>query len=449
MLNTILNISAILFDMFTIMLYFNHVLKERVESISLPFYWIGFILMELILELNMFISSGNYSLFKALITLSVSTITTFALTFFYHANLRHRIFVATSFQVYACLGEFEFATILSYLNPSIFEIPGLLQETIITFGAKIITFLLVCITNIIFNHKSKPITFKYSLLLLLTPIVSLTVMVSFPANALTNMDYGKYSLIAFAGLLLLNIVNYYLLESVLESYDLNEKLKTIGAQLLYQSEKYQQLSAAYRSTRSIVHDTKKHMFYIQSCVDNREYDKIVGSINTLITDLESKYIKINTGNLVIDTFVGNHMTLAERENIKFTTSIKVVIDDIPVEDYDLCIILGNLLDNSLQACKKIENPEERIIFVQIATTEKFFVIHIVNPLVPKELLQDTKSALFHGYGIENVKRLTDKYQGTYTCIEEDTYDTSVIIPILRDSQGYRLGSLKPENMTTI
>lgn len=440
---SIITLFSSVFDMVTMMIYFDRILKKRKQQIPLAVFWGCFVLMQIALYINMVLFTGNYSFTKVIITTSLSTITTFLLTFLYQSNLRHRIFVTLTFQVFAFFGEIGCALLFSIFNPAIFDSTGIVEETAITSSSKIIVFLFVCISIIIFHRKEKDYTVKYNLLLLLTPIISIFTIICIPYQAVLGEPYAKMLLFPITGLLLLNVINYYLMDNILDGYKLNETIKKIENQLVYQSEKYEQLSSAYRSTRSIVHDTKKHLFFFQSCVENEEYDKITDSIKNLITDLESKYIKINTGNLVIDAFVGNHMTMAEEAGIEFNTSIKVFLDDIPVEDYDLCIILGNLLDNSLQACKKLSPDKRRFITVQIGTSEKFFVVHVVNPLVPKELFKDAKSELFHGYGIENVKKITEKYEGTFTCLTDEDYDISVIIPISRDSNGVRIGAMKP------
>lgn len=60
--------------------------------------------------------------------------------------------------------------------------------------------------------------------------------------------------------------------------------------------------------------------------------------------MEQHYIRINTGNLVIDAFVSNYMTIAQNDNIHFDTKIQIIPSRIPTDDYDPCIIIGNLLD---------------------------------------------------------------------------------------------------------
>ncbi len=85
-------------------------------------------------------------------------------------------------------------------------------------------------------------------------------------------------------------------------------------------------------------------------------------------DIEQPHLSTNTGNLVIDAFVSNHMSIAHNENINFNTDIQSISGSLPISDYDFSIILGNLLDNSLNACRKISCSFPRQISVTLFTS---------------------------------------------------------------------------------
>lgn len=148
--------------------------------------------------------------------------------------------------------------------------------------------------------------------------------------------------------------------------------------------------------------------------------------------MEQHYIRINTGNLVIDAFVSNYMTIAQNDNIHFDTKIQIIPSSIPTDDYDLCIIIGNLLDidNSLNAAIGIPSPYPRKIYTELFTTELEFIIHIKNTCHPNtQPLHDSQSQheFYHGYGLANVKSLVKKYDGTYSCFTKDnTFETVII-----------------------
>jgi sensor histidine kinase regulating citrate/malate metabolism len=240
-------------------------------------------------------------------------------------------------------------------------------------------------------------------------------------------------MIDLAGLLLANIVNYYLLDNILRVQQLKQRESQLNQQVNVQLDKYQQISQAYRSSRSFIHDIKKQYFYIQECLNKHKYDEIEIFLTDALQELEQTAAKVNTGNLVIDSFVSTHMALAEQEGIQFQTRLQIELEKIPLNDYDLCLILGNLLDNSYQECHKIPNSFFRQIRIEIYTSQLDMLIHVANTVNETEYLlkKENNNALYHGYGTANIERITKKYQGTYTnSIENGFYHAIVSIPYI-------------------
>lgn len=263
------------------------------------------------------------------------------------------------------------------------------------------------------------------------PLLSIVILFSLTTNYAGDNFHIISCIVGVLGLLVSNIVNYFLLDSILQIHTLEEKERELNRQLDFQANKYQQISTAYRNTRSLMHDTKKHFLYIRESLLNKNYSEITDYLSTAIERIENSYNRINTGNLVIDAFVSNHLSLATQENIEFRTKIQLQKENIYIDDYDLSVILGNLLDNSLNACRKITVPAKRQIEVELFTTNLEFVIHISNT-VAREVIKNTSNDLLHGYGTTNVENITRQYKGTYTYyIEDGFYHAIVSIPIIK------------------
>lgn len=228
-----------------------------------------------------------------------------------------------------------------------------------------------------------------------------------------------------------SLCNNILLQNVLQSEELQTQLEIQSEQLEYQKNKYQQLGEAYKNIRSFMHDTKKHLFYIENCVNEKKYDEIIPYSREIMQDLESRYCTINTGNLVIDAFVSNLLLQTKRLGITLHTNLNIDNRIIPVNDYHLTIILGNLLDNALNACKVQTNA---YIKVTIQTVSDTFTIHITNTYVIADSDQTPKDFdnmdFIHGYGLKNVKKSVSAYNGI--CMvqcENDIYSVTAIIPL--------------------
>lgn len=431
-MSVFINIINYVFDMFILLIYFDHVLKKKKDYIPAPVFYGAFVLMECIMFITSVIFTGAHSNASFFITSLISFITTFALCFLYETTVRHRLFTSLLFQIFALLGEGIFSIIITKFKTDILLLNDVLLSAVMNLGSKLILLLLVLICIAFWDRKMKHSIPNYNLMLFVTPAITLFITLSIPSSRMISLNLNSFYISLFTSLIILNIVNYFMLDYVVQLSELRAKNIHMQQQISFQTDKYQQLSAAYRKSRSIVHDTKKHYFSIQSHIKNMEFDKLDEYLKSAITDLENTYAKINTGNLVIDAFVSSYLDIAAEEGIQFDTDIHVDPDRIPVKDYDLCVILGNLLDNSLQACHKIVPPLKRRIQVQLyIDANDTFIIHLGNTIPPKtDEKNDATDSLIHGYGLENVKSITEAYHGMYSTIADQTYDVYVIIPII-------------------
>lgn len=440
-MSIIVNVVNYGFDMFIILIYFNNILKKRKQSIPAPFFYGCFIMMEIIMLGNSILHIAKHTYTSLIFTVILSFTTTYALCFLYDVTIKHKLFTSISFQLFALLGEEIFSVFVTKYKPDILSFEPVLLTAIMNLGSKLILLLLVLSCIFFWNRKIQHSTPSYTVLLFVTPVISLFITLSMPASRLVDSDLNVFFLLLFFSIILLNVSNYFMLDYVIQLTRLRTKTLHMQQQITFQTEKYQQLSSAYRKTRRIVHDIKKHYFSIQTHIEKQEYDKLDDYLKTAISDLESSYAKINTGNLVIDSLVSNYSDLASEEGISFTTDIHIDSDCIPVKDYDLCVILGNLLDNSLQACRKLPVPEQRFINVHIyMDTNNTFIIHLSNPAVPKDVHKgdgreiDFSYTLVHGYGLENVRTIATAYHGMCQTIADQTYDVYVVIPIIEDGK---------------
>lgn len=240
--------------------------------------------------------------------------------------------------------------------------------------------------------------------------------------------------------MILNVGNFYLIEKNMQLLQTEYQKQKLQQQIEFQASKYQQIAAAYRDTRRIVHDVKKHYFFMQDCIQKEQYLPIQNYLTEAINDLENSYNTINTGHLVVDSLLNNYLSLAKEEHIRLETDLNILPNLIPTSDYDLCIILGNLFDNSIHACQKISSKQEKKISIHLLTTSKEFIIYIKNSMIEQQ--KDTKKKdtqnLYHGYGTENIAQTVTKYLGTYLQIAENGYyEVTITIPIFKDDQSQK------------
>lgn len=421
-------------DIVCLMLYMHKFFQRKREQISFPFELFCFILMAVILELNTRLNTLQPEALQIAVTVTVSTASTLALTFLYIGSLIQKLFVVISFQVYATLAENLTISIFSIVNKTALEGDDLFGLSNLLLFSKVLIFIFVIITVLIFNHKKDNHSLGYSLLTLFTPIMLMAFYLTISNIELASTK-TSYIYIALEFILIsLNILNYFLLDNLLEKNALAHSLKEKEFQLQNQQNNFDNLSSAYKSNRRLIHDMNKHYFYMRECLRNKEYDKLAVALDTGMDEIKGKYVICNTGNLVIDTFINNYTELAQKSAIQLITNIKVQNLDVPIEDYDHCIVLGNMLDNCLNACKKLDSTD-KYIDIKIMTTERQYIIKTVNPYSPEELAK--KDSINHGYGIPNIESVVELYGGVFSGFtKENEYIAISIIPIFRDSNGF-------------
>ncbi len=425
MLYTGINCFMFLLDIIILLLFFNNAFTKR-KPVPFFFFLAGFIAKETVSYLLPETNNGITSYMVILCTF----VGTFLLTFYYHSTFRHRLFAAFTYMLLAAVAEWLAAPLLSLLTKSKLDYNDDNTVTLILLFSVLILFFLVILTGLFFQQKKPGFSLKYSCMVFVMPVFSIFISIPLFSPYITEYELTHTRILAFLGLIIANISNYYLLNYMWKFQILQNEQQMLKQQIDFQTQKYQQISSTYRSTGSMLHDVKKHFFYIADCIEHKQFDTLTDYLRTASLRLDASYNRINTGNLVIDALVSNHLLMAEQFGIAFETDIQVVNSKIPIQDYDLCIILGNLLDNSLHECQQIIPPKPRVIKVHLYTNSLEFIIHITNTLNEDCCQEDRKaSSLYHGYGLQNIKQLMPAYSGNFTYFQENgTFQAIVILP---------------------
>lgn len=431
---TLLDIFSYIIDLLLILVYLDRTLYTRKSNIPTPAFYISFICAESVLMINQICFHSPQKHLSIFITSILSIITFFALCFLYQSTLIRKIIYSIIFQLFAMISEYTFTLIIRIITPDTLNHITYSLLSFISFGSKIILFLFILIFTMISGNNKKS-DFEYNLFSLATPVISLIIFIFIPPNESVAPTVVSYDIVILLCIIVLNITNYLILERIKYTHNLESKNSQLKQQLNFQQDKYSQLSAAYKSTRRVVHDTKKHHFVMSKYIEEERYSELKDYIEISYKELENTYAVFNTGNLVIDSFLSNYKNLAKEHSIAFNTALNLEASRIPVKDYDLCIILGNLLDNSFDACKHI-NPSDRWIDIRIYIDDyDKFRIDFCNSV--KNLPDDLRptDSLEHGFGTANIYRTVKKNFGTTaTELTEDTYTTAIVIPIIDEKK---------------
>jgi len=201
----------------------------------------------------------------------------------------------------------------------------------------------------------------------------------------------------------------------------------------YQNNSYEKTTHSFKGIKRIIHDTNKHLLYIRTCIQEDELQEAIQHLNKTLDNINVTYQRVTTGNLIIDALVSNAIDIAYNNCIAMKYNIHVIAADITIDGYDLCIVIGNVLDNAIEAAQLIPENEGKFIHLQLYTTNDTLVIHVVNSRSQSEnqnQYTSKENPNFHKFGLTNIKKVADKYGGHLKIIAETKrFETIVVLPL--------------------
>lgn len=179
-------------------------------------------------------------------------------------------------------------------------------------------------------------------------------------------------------------------------------------------EEYEELRMSYDRYRCLVHDEKHLLLYIKECLENGELDSCI----TFLNHYKRESIRYSgvawTGIPEINFMLNIKVRKMEEKNIFFKVDSK--IEKIPMKDIDFVVLLGNLLDNAIEAAEKCEEGKGKITCI-FRNINDMFIFKVKNTSIYKPYEKNTKFYTSkkekdeHGWGIESVKQIVRKYNG--------------------------------------
>ncbi len=209
--------------------------------------------------------------------------------------------------------------------------------------------------------------------------------------------------------------------------------RTIDAQYrqqLYYMENLEELIYKLKSER---HDFNNHLGVIFGLLENGETDKVKAYASGLIRAAEKYRNIVNIPYSMLRAMLNYKLSAAEEESITLRLDISVP-EGLPINEFDITVILGNLIDNAIEACSHIEE-DNRYIALALTYKPDYLVIQIENPTNRDLVLEDgafrsTKPDFDdHGYGLKNTTYLVSRHNGLMK-IEPDGSVFKVNIAIL-------------------
>ncbi|AJS61204.1 ATP-binding protein [Paenibacillus sp. IHBB 10380] len=290
--------------------------------------------------------------------------------------------------------------------------------------SNMIMFAVIQIIRLLAKRRSFSLHYRYHVLFLVIPIVSI-----YQLDILTYKNV--YSFITVIGFLFLNVMIVFLFDNIIDKFQFMHKNTQLQHQMDYQDANYEKVVHSFKSIKRIIHDTNQQFLYIEECIKRNELAAALEHIKTTLNKVEGAYQRVNTGNLVIDALVTNTLNIGQANGIRIDTKLNLCSEEIHIDRYDLCVVIGNMLDNAIEASKKLKIAEDRYILIKIHSTESTLLIHILNHMENEvaHLHSHKPNPEFHGIGLTNIARICDKYGGHMTIeTKHNEFNNMVLLP---------------------
>lgn len=226
---------------------------------------------------------------------------------------------------------------------------------------------------------------------------------------------------------------FVLLEYLLQRIMKREEDKTIIYQNKLMKQQMDEIENIYMTMRGWRHDYHNHLQSLKGYLSLNKVEQMKNYLNELETDLDSIDTLYHSGNLQLDSILNAKLAIAEKGQIRIHCDASIP-PQLHVSDLDLCVILGNLLDNAIESCRKIKDPDERFIRVYIGILKKQLYISITN--ATSETVKQRTDHYFttkrgdHGHGLKRVDQVVKKYDGYLNRQNEPgVFATEIVLPL--------------------
>ena len=197
---------------------------------------------------------------------------------------------------------------------------------------------------------------------------------------------------------------------------------------------YKGLLKAYELNRTVHHDHKNHMLAISELIKENKNEDALKYIHNYLT-IENKLInEIKSGNDIINVIVSSKIAETSERGIEFIYEIEY-LNDLKMDDIDICALLANLLDNAVESCEKVINKNPKIN-LKIFKKNEMLLIQVVNSIhsnfIKKKYLFSTEkdNIQLHGWGMISIENVVRKYGGIKEYhINDDMIEIFITIPL--------------------
>ena len=426
------DILFIIFAVYLFFYYFDLFLKRRKRTV------LSMIGLVIFMAWQFEMSSVN--LLPAYGNIIVTIITTlFAVAQIYEGKFWNKCIFTIAFNAIWMLIETISGNILLTYCCEFTDLQAL--GTLGSFTSKIVFMIAITALKRVFTKDEiKELPVRYSFMLVLIPIGSIYIM-----NNIFMLGYKLHSnraniqsAVTAVILLGVNVLVFYIYIKLADDLQLRRMTSVYEQQLDLCERHQQERELSILRLRDMRHNMKNNLVSILAYAENGDNEKIIRFVNEIMEEGGIKTSTVtNSGNIVIDSLIGYWYVEAKKVGIDFSVNLNIPME-MPFRGADICLILGNLLENAVEAAQKAEG--KKYIRLHMKYDKNNLLLFVENNYkgvlikTKDKRLKSTKTdAENHGVGLSSVYRIAAKYHGVVT-IDDDVANRFLIRVVLYGKQ---------------
>lgn len=420
----------LLFSFLEFTLKKNNKIKEKT-------YYLSIILLSafiyILTEINIY-SMGRFVLMFLLILFMTYKL--------FKGNIKEKIVFVTIFYFFIIFADIITVNIISKLiSKDIHSI--VINQTwariLISQISKLLLFIFLRIIKNSFKEKELNIPKYYWYWIMIVYLISgINLLLIFKIGLiLNNLNIGIQGLtiVISIGALSIVLITYYIFVKLNEFYKERSDYKIVEIKNEMLIKEMEEKEKLYEEVRRVRHDLTNHIICIEGLLEQGKSESVQAYIENLKCKIIKTYTWIKTGNDAVDAILNQKRAEGNEKNINIDMKVNIP-SDIKIKSIDLCTILGNALDNGIEANEKIRDLDKRNMIIDIKQYKDYISMEISNPAQNNPIdeegkLKTTKADKEnHGLGIKSIKATVEKYKGILNYEYNDgIFTLNIMLPV--------------------